>query len=447
MHLTGFMIYCPAPHTMMSWVYPREKIRHQWYEVGYWEEIARTLEAGCFDLFFFADGWGGGNEAGVRYAVQWPAADPTVLVPRLSAVTRHLGFALTMSTTFYPPYMLARKLATMDHVTEGRVAWNIVTSINRGEARRFGMDALPVHDERYDRADEYLDLVMRLFWSWDDDALLMDHERGIFADPEKVEHFVYEGRWYSCMGPLSVVPSPQRVPYLFQAGSSDRGRDFAARWAEGIFASELSMPAMTAFCDDVYARAEKAGRDPRQLRVLWSASPIVAPTEAEARARQAEVAERIPIEAAMAMMSGHLNVNLAALDPMTRLSEIEARVDGTQGMFDMWRRSGEDPTIAEAARRYGSGGLGRNSLVGTPAQVAEQMIALLRVGGGHGFQLTPPYYAPDYYRDLVELLIPELQRRGVFRRSYGDRATLRQRMGGGLPPDWARPPRGAGAPR
>lgn len=438
MHLTGFMIYCPAPHTTMSWVYPREKIRHQWYEIGYWEEIARTLEDGLFDMFFFADGWGGGNDIGIRYAVQWPAADPTVLVPRLSAVTKDLGFAVTMSTTFYPPYMLARKLATMDHVTEGRIGWNIVTSINRGEARRFGLDALPPHDERYDRADEYLDLCLRLFHSWDDDALVMDHESGIFADLDKIDRFRYEGQWYRSTGPLSVVPSPQRVPYLLQAGSSDRGRNFAARWAETVFASELSTPAMAAFCDDLAGRTEANGRDPDQLRVLWSASPIVAPTEAEARERQSEIAERIPLEASVAMMSGHLNLDLAAFDLDTKLSVLEGQVDGTQGMFDMWRRNGEDPTIREAARRYGAGGLGRSALLGTPAQVADQMITLLSEGGGHGFQLTPPYYAPDYYRDLVDLLIPELQRRGVYRTSYAG-GTLRDRMGGGLPPAWTRP--------
>jgi FMN-dependent oxidoreductase (nitrilotriacetate monooxygenase family) len=438
MHLTGFMIYCPAPHTTMSWVYPPEKIRHQWYEIGYWEEIARTLEEGLFDMFFFADGWGGGNEIGIRYAVQWPAADPTVLIPRLSAVTENLGFAVTMSTTFYPPYMLARKIATMDHVTEGRIGWNIVTSINRGEARRFGLDALPPHDERYDRADEYLDLCMRLFHSWDDDAMVMDHERGIFADADKVDRFEFEGKWYRSTGPLSVVPSPQRVPYLLQAGSSDRGRDFAARWAEAVFASELNTTAMKAFCDDLAGRTEANGRDPDQLRVLWSASPIVAPTEAEARERQAEIVERIPLEASVAMMSGHLNLNLASFGLDTRLSALEGKVDGTQGMFDMWRRNNEDPTIGEAARRYGAGGLGRSALLGTPAQVAEEMITLLREGGGHGFQLTPPYYAPDYYRDLVDLLIPELQRQGVYRTSYGE-GTMRDRMGGGLPPAWTRP--------
>ncbi len=442
MHLTGFMIYCPAPHTTMSWVYPREKIRHQWYEVGYWEEIARTLEEGMFDMFFFADGWGGGNEIGIRYAVQFPAADPTVLVPRLSAVTKHLGFAVTMSTTFYPPYMLARKLATLDHVTEGRISWNIVTSINTGEARRFGLEALPGHDERYDRAEEYLDICFRLFHSWDDDAMVMDMERKIFADVDKVDRFRYDGRWYSTTGPLSVVPSPQRVPYLVQAGSSDRGRDFAARWAEAVFASELSMPSMASFCEDLSTRTEAAGRDPAQLRVLWSASPIVAKSESEARERQAEIIARIPLEASIAMMSGHLNVNLSAFAPDTRLSTLEGSVDGTQGMFDMWRRNGEDPTIAEAAARYGSGGLGRSALLGTPAQVADEMITLLREGGGHGFQLTPPYYAPDYYRDIVDLLIPELQRLGVHRSAYGP-GTLRDRMGGGLAPAWKRPAKGA----
>lgn len=194
---------------------------------------------------------------------------------------------------------------------------------------------------------------------------------------------------------------------------------------------------MASFCADVSARADALGRNPRQLRILWSASPIVAPTEPEARERQAEIADRIPLEASIAMMSGHLNVDLSELDPETRLSVIENEVDGTRGMFDMWRRNDEDPTIAEAARRYGAGGLGRSALIGTPEQVADQMITLLREGGGHGFQLTPPYYAPDYYRDLVDLLIPELQRRGVYRTSYR-RETLRERMGGGLAPAWHR---------
>lgn len=219
MHLTGFMLFGPAPHMVMSWIYPRDKIRHQWYEVEYWTEIARTLERGKFDMLFFADGWGiATNRQIVRYGIQFPAHDPGVLIPYLAAMTTQLGFALTMSTTFFPPFMLARKLATLDHVTKGRIGWNIVTSNSRNEARNFGFDAMLSHDERYDRADEYMDVCTRLWKSWDDDALLMDMENGILADPDKVHPIDFNGQYFNVQGPLTVVPSPQRRPYLFQAG-------------------------------------------------------------------------------------------------------------------------------------------------------------------------------------------------------------------------------------
>lgn len=179
MHLTGFMLFAPAPHMIMSWVYPKEKITYQWYETEYWESIAKTLERGKFDMFFFADGWAGGtNAAAVRYAIQFPNHDPVSLVSYLSAVTKKLGFAVTMSTTFYNPFMLTRKLATLDHLTKGRIGWNIVSSISTAEARNFGMDDLPPHDERYDRADEYMQVCYRLWDSWEDDAMQYLLEEG-----------------------------------------------------------------------------------------------------------------------------------------------------------------------------------------------------------------------------------------------------------------------------
>ncbi|MBE3604721.1 LLM class flavin-dependent oxidoreductase [bacterium] len=185
MHLTGFVIYCPAPHTMMSWIYPRDKIRWSWHQNEYWRSIAQTLERGKFDMMFFADGWGGGNEASVRYAIQFPNHDPLVLIPYLAGFTRKLGFAVTMSTTFYPPFMLARKLATLDHISGGRIGWNIVTSFGASEARNFGMDRMVPHDERYERADEFMEVCYRLWDSWESDALKMDMENGVFADPKK----------------------------------------------------------------------------------------------------------------------------------------------------------------------------------------------------------------------------------------------------------------------
>ena len=423
MHLTGFMLFTPAPHTQLSWVYPPEKIRHQWHETEYWEEIARTLEEGLFDAFFFADGWGGGGEDSIRWAIQFPTHDPLLLLSRLSAVTDRLGLASTLSTTFYPPYMLARKLATLDHITKGRVGWNVVTSIHDGEARNFGM-TLPPHDERYDRADEYMELVDQLWSSWDPDAVVMDMDTPLFADPEKVHRIDFEGRWYSSTGPLNVLPSPQRRPVIFQAGASDRGRDFAARWADCVFAFGGSPARTREFRADLEARMERHGRDPSDLQVIVAWGPVVASTEGNAVTRAAEVSDRIPAEAAIATMSGHWNVDLRTYPPDTRISEL-GDVEGTRGMVEGYRDAG-DPTLAEVAKSY-LNMASQRPFVGTPAQVADTMQRLFEEGGVDGFQLSPQWYAPDYYRDIVDLLIPELQSRGLARTRYTG-TTLRDHL-------------------
>ncbi|MDO9459598.1 MAG: LLM class flavin-dependent oxidoreductase [Alphaproteobacteria bacterium] len=427
MHVTGFMIYCPAPHMIMSWVYPREKIRHQWTDVEYWVEIAQTLERGKMDMFFFADGWGGGtNDASVRYAIQFPASDPVSLVPYLAAVTKKLGLAVTMSTTFYPPFMLARKLATLDHITKGRIGWNIVTSVSRGEARNFGMDDMPPHDERYDRADEYMEVVNKLWESWDDDALLMDMENGIFADPAKVHKIDHAGQYYNVQGPLTVTPSPQRKPYIFQAGASERGRDFAARHAECVFAVANNTQQMRSFCDDIATRAEKYGRDPGQIKIIWGAQPLVAHSHSEALARQQEIRARIPIEASLALLGGHLNYNLNTLDIDLPIADLNLKITGIQGMLEAAVKVDPNVTLRKMASTYLSGS-DNGPMIGTAKQVADHMVYLMEEGGGDGFQITPSYYGPDYFADLNQMLIPELQRRGVFRTEYNG-TTLRDYM-------------------
>ena len=424
MHLTGFMLFSPAPHTQLSWVYPQEKIRHQWHEVQYWEEIARTLERGCFDMFFFADGWAGGGEIGVRYALQFPTHDPATLIPRLSGVTKNLGFAVTMSTSFYPPYMLARKLSTLDHITEGRIGWNVVNSINTAEARNFGREQLLPHDERYDLADEYMEVCNRLWESWEPDAVLMDMENRIFADPSKVRPIDHEGKYFKCAGPLNVIPGPQRKPVIFQAGASPRGREFAVRHAECIFGAASGINGMREFSEDIAGRAEAAGRDPQKLKIIWGAQPIVARSESQARERQQEIVERIPIEAGIATMAGHFNLDLDSVDldvPVSQLPQIE----GTRGVLDVYTRDGADLTLREIAKSYLN--LAAGDMVGTPSRVADLLQDMLESGGGDGFQITPAWYAPDYYKDIVELLIPELQRRGCFRTDYGS-GILRDRL-------------------
>lgn len=426
MHLTGFMLYSPAPHTQLSWVYPKEKIRHPWHAVQYWEEIAQTLERGCFDMFFFADGWGGGGDIAVRYALQFPTHDPVTLISRLSGVTKNLGFAVTMSTSFYEPYMLARKLSTLDHITEGRVGWNVVNSLNTAEARNFGREQLLPHDERYDLADEYMDVCNKLWESWEPDSVLMDMENRIFADPAKVHRIDHEGKYFKCRGPLNVIPSPQGKPVIFQAGASPRGREFAVRHAECIFGAGSGTKGMREFSDDIATRAEAAGRDPEKLKIIWGAQPIIAATEAEARERQQEIVERIPLEAGIATMAGHFNLDLSTVDldvPVSQLPEI----DGTRGMLESYTQDGADPTLREIAKSYLN--LAAGNLVGTPGQVADVLQHLLEEGGGNGFQITPAWYAPDYYRDIVDLLVPELQKRGCFRKKYSGRNLLRDRLG------------------
>lgn len=431
MHLTGFMLYCPAPHMIMSWVYPEEKMDSGGYfDVEYWAGTARTLERGKFDMFFFADGWAGGtNPPSVKYAIQFPTQDPTVLVPYLCAVAPQLSYAVTMSTTFYEPYMLARKLATLDHITKGRIGWNIVCSISSGEAKNFGQEELPPHDVRYARADEFVEVCKKLWSSWEPDALVMDMERKIFADPSKVHKINHVGKWFKVQGPLTVPPSPQGHPYLFQAGASDRGRAFAAQHAECIFAVGAGVKQMREFEDDMRDRFDRAGRDPRKLRIIWSAQPIVADSESEARDRLKEIRARIPLEASLSLMSGHFNVDLTRFDVDTPVNQLtDLVVTGTKGMFEAYTKSKPDITLREIGGSYLSGA-DDNPMAGTPKQIADHMVYLLEEGGGDGFQLTPSYYAPHYFRDVVDNLIPELVRRGVFRDKY-EHGTLRDTMNG-----------------
>jgi len=428
MHLTGFMLYCPAPHMIMSWVYPVEKMdAGKWYDVEYWADIARTLERGKFDMLFFADGWGGGGNAGIKYAIQFPTQDPTALVPYLSAVAPQLSYAITMSTTFYEPYMLARKLSTLDHITKGRIGWNIVCSISSGEAKNFGMDELPPHDVRYARADEFMEVCHKLWNSWEPDALLMDMDRRLFADPAKIHKINHVGEWFKVQGPLTVPPSPQGHPYLFQAGSSDRGRQFAAQHAECVFGVGGGAKQMRAFEEDMRNRFDRAGRNPEKLRIIWSAQPIVADSESEARDRLKEIRARIPLEASLSLMSGHFNVDLNRFDIDTPVNQLkDLVVTGTQGMFEAYTKTKPDITLREIAGSYLSGS-DDNPMAGTPSQVADHMVYLLEEGGGDGFQITPSYYAPHYYRDIVDHLVPVLVKRGVFRDEYENR-TLRETM-------------------
>lgn len=426
MHLNAFLLYCAAPVTRLSWVYPEERIRHQWWEMPYWEELAATLERGSFDALFLADNIGGyGNDPdSIRYGNHFPLLDPAMLVPRLAAKTEQLGFVVTMSTTFVSPYQLARAMQTLDHVTEGRIGWNIVTSVNPHEGDNVGIP-LPPHDERYERAHEYMDVVYALWDSFEPDALVMDHENRMMADPAKVHRIDFEGTWHSSAGPLSVMPGPQGRPVLAQAGASDAGLTFASKHAEMVFAPAGTDEQRRDMVAELRRRASDHGRNPYDLKIMFTHGPIVAPTIDEASAIQAEILARPGYDADIAAIRSAAGFDIGAVGPDTRLSEILDQVTGMRGPFEA-AVAADDPTVADFAKRFRNLAADRR-FVGTAADVADELEALMDFTDADGFQFSPTYYPPDYFATIVDHLVPELQRRGRVRSGYAG-PTLRENL-------------------
>ena len=292
LHLAGFLIASQLTHSHAQWKHPRNQTGFLTAE--FYQDIARTLELGKFDYVFFADvlaspsRFGKGLPDSVARGIQGVASlDPAYVVATIAAVTQYIGLGVTRSTTYYAPYDIARTFATLDHLTKGRIAWNVVTSHATSEAQNFGYEEHVDHELRYERAEEYLELAYKLWGSWDDDALVVDKESGLFADPNKVRHINHVGQWYNSKGPLSVPRSPQDRPVIMQAGSSNRGKEFAARWAEVIFEIDPTSEGRKAYYDDVKGRMAKYGRDPDELKIFPSLIPFVGETESIAREKQA----------------------------------------------------------------------------------------------------------------------------------------------------------------
>ncbi|MBV1879574.1 MAG: LLM class flavin-dependent oxidoreductase [Pseudomonadales bacterium] len=423
MHLALIMNFSASPHTIGQWRLPRSFRGDSYLDASYWERIARTLERGCFDMLFFADSYTlhdryqDSPDAAIRYAVQYPRLDPLTLVPMLSRVAPNLGFGVTGSTTFIPPYWLARNMATMDHLTEGRIAWNVVTSYSRSEAQNFGLDDIPEHDLRYDMADEYMQVCNKLWSSWDEDAIVMDREAGIYADPTKVHRIDHEGEFFKSRGPLCVPRSPQGKPVIIQAGASPRGLQFAAQHADVIFATPTASGGMAKHRAAINAALEAAGRSRDDVKVIWGITPVVGESEAEAKAKRDAIQANIHPEAALVLLSGHLNFDLSTLPDDVPLSDIE--VSGVQAFA-----RGQKMTAKQYAQRMAEGG--NNLITGTATQVVDKMEALYTQGEGDGFMIVT-HALPSSIDDFVDLVVPEMQRRGHFRSQYGSQQ-LRDRM-------------------
>lgn len=423
MHLALIMNFSASPHTIGQWRLPRSFRGETYLDASYWERIARTLERGCFDMLFFADSYTlhdryqDSPDAAIRYAVQYPRLDPLPLIPMLSRVAPNLGFGVTASTTFLPPYWLARNMATIDHLTDGRMGWNVVTSYSRSEAQNFGMDDIPEHDLRYDIADEYMDVCNKLWASWEEDAIIMDREAGIYADPKKVHRINHEGKYFKSRGPLCVPRTPQGRPVIIQAGSSPRGLKFAAQHADVIFAVPNSSGGAAKHRKAINAAIAEAGRSRDDVKVIWGITPVVGESEAEVKAKREAILANIHPEAALVLLSGHLNYDLSTWPKDRPLSELE--VSGVQAFA-----RAQNYTVEEYARRMAEGS--GNLMDGTATQIVDRMEDLYEQTEGDGFMIVT-HALPSSVDDFVDLVVPELQRRGHFREKYGARI-LRDRF-------------------
>lgn len=395
----------------------------------FYVEMAQAMERACFDYIMLEDtlmvseAWRGTAEGTLKWALQTPKHDPLPLAAMIGSSTSRMGVVATMSTMAYPPFMLARLACTLDHICGGRFGWNIVTTGEDTAAQNFGMDKLPEREDRYAMADEYVELVTQLFGSWDRDAVVMDRERGVYADHTKVRPIHFEGKYFKCRGPLNTVPSPQGKPVFVQAGGSPRGRGFAARVADSIIATANGTEGMKAYRDDVRARAAAMGRDPDSIKVLFLVYPVVGetPEDAEAKHRRMVTAPGF-IEAGLAMTGTVTDIDFSQYDldqPLPRLT-----TNGEQGSLDKFAQWGSGKTLRQLAMERYDGGL---KLVGTPEEVADRMGEAMEAIGGDGFLISTPFQLSSRQKivEITEGLVPALQRRGLTRTAYKG-TTLRE---------------------
>jgi FMN-dependent oxidoreductase (nitrilotriacetate monooxygenase family) len=428
MHLVAYLKTGPTAMHVGGWRHPESTLDDILHPSRY-EHIARVLEAGRFDGCFFADLFGlydihaGSFDAYVRRGGQISFLDPTVVLPIMAAATRHLGLGATLSTSFHTPYHLARWLGSLDVLSGGRVAWNVVTSATDLEAQNAGMDELPPRDERYDRADEALEACFALWNSWDEGAFVLDKASGVFADPAKVHYANYEGRWVKTRGPLSIPRSPQGRPVIMQAGSSDRGREFAARWAEVVFTVQRGHDEMRAFYQDLKSRMEAVGRKPNECAILPAISVVLGETESIAQERADYLDSLIDPELSVAASSSGLGADLTKLKADTKLAELQGNqgMKGTEQVLQQTMQA-DGLTLAQAAVKRNKG----RELVGTPGMIADRLQEMFEGGVCDGFVLAPTMF-PGMFEQFCRGVVPELQRRGIFRKEYTGR-TLRENL-------------------
>jgi N-acetyl-S-(2-succino)cysteine monooxygenase len=424
LHLNAFLM--PLGHHEAAWRVPESDPSAGW-RLDHYIELAQTAERGKFDSIFFADG--PSLQGDVRHR---PAGwlDPLVLLPALAGVTKRIGLIATASTTYNEPYNLARKFASIDHISGGRAGWNIVTTAGKDAAQNFGLDDVPAHRERYERAAEFVEVAQKLWDSWEDDFLVADKASGAFADGEKIHRVDYNGKFFRVRGPLNVPPSPQRHPLLVQAGSSDDGRAFAARYAEAVFTAQPTLAEGQAFYADLKQQALGLGRRPEEILVLPGLVPVIGSTEAEALAREEELAHLQVAAYGLRQLSQFVGRELGEGDldrpvpDFGPIHKIEGHQSRTQLIVDLARR--ENLTVRQLLVRLG-GGRGHRTFAGTPEQIANTIEEWFNAGAADGFNVMAAVM-PLHLSLFVEHVVPILQKRGLFRTEY-TATTLRGHYG------------------
>jgi long-chain alkane monooxygenase len=439
MHLAFDLSYI---HLDGRWRMPDSGVGPKFPDVAIYEKIARVAERGLFDMLFSGDGtgipstWRGSRDAAIRWGVSWPRQEMSPLMTAMSRVTRHLGFGVTYSTSFMHPYYLARLLNSLDHVTGGRIAFNVITSTRRSDFENYGYDDIIDHDLRYDRMEEFIDVCRELWDSVEPDAMVWDYDTGIVGDPAKVRTVDHQGRFFKVRGPLNTPPAPQGRPILLQAGGSPRGIRAAAYVADMAFGADMPLELQVRQRSELDRELRALGRDPEKVGIMWQQPIVVAETEHQAKAQRERLLSAIPPEGAGVYLSHNAGYDFSTLPEHFTLAELHDEIIASNAspvgfVRDLAHRLGRDTMLSRAeffehgmrfAMSYDT------MLAGTAAQVADRLEEVFAATGSRGgFMLGHTVSTPLDLVKIVDLLVPELQRRGRFRRKYRGR-TLRENL-------------------
>ncbi|QKS71197.1 LLM class flavin-dependent oxidoreductase [Paenalkalicoccus suaedae] len=415
------------------WKHPENKRQDSYKDISYWTDLAKLLEKGKFDAIFFADVVGvydvyqQSKAPSIKQAMQVPINDPALLVSAMASVTKHLSFAVTVSTTYEHPFSNARRFSTLDHLTNGRVAWNIVTSYLPNAARNFGLEGLIKHDERYDIADDYLDTSYKLWeTSWEDDAIVNDRQADVYIDPDKVHEINHEGPYFKVEGPHLSEPSLQRTPVLFQAGTSARGRDFAAKHAECIFVGGPTPAKVKELVADLKTRVEAHGRKREDVLIFSFLSVIVAESKVDAEQKLEEYNQHWSSLAAKAQFgaSGYDIAEFEDKDPDDIFSYDKPTEGGHYKAATLTKDNAKALTVGEALKRFD--GITNQVIVGDPDHVAAEIQTLFTESDVDGFNLNH-FVTPSDLEDFVSLVVPKLQASGIYKQDYAE-GTFRKKL-------------------